>query len=515
MRTLLSSLCLVMLVLAWACANTNDNPSVTVGPEASAPVDDGASEATAAPEAGSAADATRDPCTLADHITDPIGLCVQQQALAAEIGGAYTLGHGVAPSWSSVTNTPASGHRWQDDLGLAGALGAYYCSAEVYGNNHVAAAFNAVLVDLAVVLVRELAQSPPAGYDGETYFRMRWAQAAFAYTSNVAALALKQTADAYGAALLAQAYAVTPGNDGGSDAGAGGIIIGTKNADGSVAYSPAQTVMAAAALLDWAGQPLGVDGGTRLQAWTTAQQVLGYVLARGRDPMTGLFYQSLVTSSDPGHDALGPGSPTSDTFLTEDQAWITLGLVRAQDALAESAAAVDAGDAGGAGRLTYATAATDLATSVAQANLFDGTTSPGTPPPPGAFMEGLGPMGLLTNKTTIGNAILLGGLHRTFIDVGSALAYELGETRAALTQAEPAHTSLFSVVTDPNGNPFQQSYLRAASKAFDYAAAYGADGGASGEEPGATDYRSDAVHAVVEGLTQLWHGAANNPSCAP
>jgi hypothetical protein len=495
-----------VLVLAWACAKTNDNPAVVLATDAASDDGDAAGDSGAVADSGIPADTVQDPCTLSDHLTDPVALCLQQEALSAELRYAYTLGQGVAPSWSSVTGAPGSGHNWQDDLGLAGALGAYYCSAEVYGNNQANASFKAVIVDLASVLAGELSSMPPAGYDGELYFRMRWAQAAFAYFSASGAAAMRQAADAFAANLLAQAYEV-PAVDG----GAGGVVIGSKNADGTVSYSPAQTVMAAAALLDWAAQAPAADADADAQAVATAQQVLGYVLLRGKDPATGLFYQSLVTSGDPGHDALGPASPTSDTLLTDNQAWIALALVRAQDALTGLAV----GDAGAAGAPNYANAASDLASAVTQANLFDGTTSPGTPPPPGAFVEGLGPAGLLTNKTTIGNAILLGGLHRTAMEVGLTLAYELGETRAALTQPRPAHTSLFSVVVDPNGFPAQNSFLRASAKSFDYAVTYAADGGAGVEEPGARDYRADAVHAMVEGLTQLWHGAANNPDCAP
>jgi hypothetical protein len=238
------------------------------------------------------------------------------------------------------------------------------------------------------------------------------------------------------------------------------------------------------------------------------------VIARGRDPGTGLYFQSLVTSGDPGHDALGPASPTSDTLLTEDQAWVMLGLARAQDLLATwfKGVPADAGvDASGVLLQTYDTAGVALAASIAHAGLFDGVTNPTSPPPVGAFYEGIGPTGLLTNKTTVGNAIMLGAFHRIAVAVGSSFAYELGQTRAALLQFSPVQSSLFSVVADQDGNPIQQAYLRAASKTYGYAVVYG-DGGL---EPGATDYRSDAVNAFVEGISQLWHGTANNPSCAP
>jgi hypothetical protein len=529
----LASLSTVAVALVWACSNSNDNPQVVVGTDAASEAGEAGADTGDLPDVGGPGpDASRDICTLSDHVTDPVAICIQEQVLGFETSYAYAKGQGVAPTWSSTAPyAPGSGHNWQDDLGLAGALGAYYCSSEVYGNNHSSAAFGAVLLDLGTTLVTELQANPPTGYDGETYFRLRWAQAAFNYANDAHATALKAMADAYGAGLAAQAYAVAPsagdaGSDGadGGDAGAagspGGTVIGTKNADGSVAYAPVQTIMAAAALLDMATlHAHDADGGATTQGWAaTAQQVLTYVLARGRDPVRGLFYQSLVTSGDPGHDALGTARQfTNDTFLTEDQAWIMLAFARAQDLvnLLATLPAADGGDASpGATPLVYSIAGADLAAAVTSANLFDGTTTPGTPPPVGAFMEGLGPSGVLTDKTTIGNAIILGGLHRLTLQQGSAQAYTLGEARSALTQVLPANTSLLSIVTDSNGNPEQQSYLRAGSKSYGYAVAYGA-GGDAGLEPNASAYRSDAVHAFIEGMTQLWHGAANNPSCAP
>jgi len=120
---------------------------------------------------------------------------------------------------------------------------------------------------------------------------------------------------------------------------------------------------------------------------------------------------------------------------------------------------------------------------------------------------------LLTDKTTIGNSIVLGGLNRIVGGGGSSANYLLGQLRAAGVQFTPAHSSLFTIVTDSTGQPEQQAYLRAGSKSFGYALAYPTDAGA--QEPGSTNYRSDAVHAMVEGFTQLWHGAPEDARCAP
>ncbi len=511
-------LVLVLAVGSGGSCSRNQGASAT-GDDASVEAGSEAGDDAGPPEAGPAPDINTNACTLGDGVTDPVALCTQQQVLRAELQYAYAKGQGVAPGWSSVgpAYAPLTGHAWQDDLGLAGALGAFDCSANVYGNTESTAAFGAALNDLATVLLSELQTQPAplqSTYDGEIYFRLRWAQAGYAAISSATASALKALADAYGASLAAQAYAVAP-TDGGP---AGGLIIGTQNMDGSVTYAPAQSAMAAAALLDMASLHLNDDAGGALGWASPAALVLGYVASRGRDPATGLYYQSLVTSGDPSHDTPVAATPTSDSMLTETQAWIVLALARAQD-LADALQAQQDGGADDSGLPlpeTYWTSGASLASAMTAASLFDGTASAPSPPtPPGAFMEGLilSSGALLPDKTTIGNAIMLGGFHRVVLGAGSAQGFQLGELRAALVQFSPAHSSLFTIVTDPQGNPEQQAYLRAGSKAFGYALAYPVDAGAL--EPGAANYRSDATHAMVEGLTQLWHGAQDDVRCAP
>jgi hypothetical protein len=250
------------------------------------------------------------------------------------------------------------------------------------------------------------------------------------------------------------------------------------------------------------------------------------VWARGRDTSTGLFYQQLVTSSDPGHDKPYQGTLANDALLTDVQAEAVLGLSRVQDrvtALAQNApkdggAAGDAGDSGLPPPLTYFIEAGEIVQALTSVNLFDGATSPPNPAPPGAFMEAFVPSTsvTVTNKTTIGNAWLLGGFHRAAFGAPSKYAYVLGELRAALVQTMPANSSLYSVVADPtSGIAIQTDYLRAASKDYHFALLFSADGGAGAEEPGSTSYRSDAVAAMVEGLTQLWIGRQNPPQCSP
>ncbi len=531
-RLLLALLPVGSVALAWACGG--QNASTPSGADSgSPPIEAGADGADADfLDAGPGPDATSSNCTLGDMMTDPVALCTQQELLTEELRYAYVKGQGVAPGWSSTAPyaaLPRTSASWQDDLALAGAAGAFYCSAQVYGNNVSDATLAADLNDLGGVLVPELQQALATGYDGEVYFRLRWAQAAYNYADDVTAAKLEGMANAYAASIAGQAHTVAAsGVDGGS---AGGMVIGVANGDGTFTYSPAQTVMAAAALLDMAVlQASGADAGAVSPSWAgTAQQVLAYVLARGRDPVTGLFYQSLVTSGDPGHDTVATGAPTNDSMLTETQAWVLLGLSRAQDLLdAYDVDDVEAGTDGMAPIISvYNTAANALAGAMTSAGLFDGTMTPPAPPaaqPVGALMEGviLSGQQLLTNKTTIGNAIFLGAMHRVVKESGGTQAYELGQIRSALgavstTTVQLAGTSLLTIVTDANHDLLQQAYLRAGSKTFGYAAAYspGSEPVEQGQEPGATNYRSDANHAMIEGITQLWVGASSDARCAP
>jgi hypothetical protein len=447
--------------------------------------------------------------------SDPVALCFQGELLTTEVAKAYVNGQGIAQTWDDAGNK--SGHVWQDDLGLASAIASFGCSAQFYGNTDYAS-LNAVLGDLAGVLEKELA-APPAGYDGEIYFRLRNAEAGYNYLDDSTdAAAFRGLADAYGRAIQASyAHSVPATGDG----GAAGIVLGTPDASSGVDYAPDQVIMGAAALLDMAllygSDP---DAGSDASTWqATALAALDYVWMRGRDPTTGLFFQSLVTSNDPGHDALLSGTPTNDALLTDVQAAAVLGLARVQSRL--DALALDA-DAGGAdaGLLeeTYLAEADTLVLSLAGASgvtLWDG--SPSAVLTPGAFVEGLVPSdgnALVTDKTTLGNALLLGGVHRLAVVRGTTASYVLGQLRSALLQNSPAHSSLFTVVTDSSGFPTQDGFLRASSRDWNYATVFQVGGGGA-EEPGAEEYRADALNAVAEGLDQLWYGGEDAPTCAP
>jgi len=501
---LLATLPALGLGLAGACGSNNAAPppsSDDASPEAS---DDGADafESTPGP------DAAQMNCTLADT-TDPVALCIPQKIILRSIveDKIYVKGQGLPASWDSTTGLGNNDHSWQADLGFASSIASYHCSSEVYGDNEVTPELDALLPDVAGVLEAELPTAPP-GYDGEVYFRLRNAAAGLFYVNdNADAQKLAQLAESYGQAIEATyAQSVAAG-----DGGASSIVLGTPAGGGAVAYAPAQVVMGAAALLDMAARhALDADAGTNPATWeATALGALDYVWNRARDPVTGLFYQSLVTSGDPMHDALGAGVPTNDALLTDVQGPIVLGLARVQDLVTTLQNAGDAGmDAETLPANVYWNEANTIVTAMNAAGLWDGAT----PPNPGAFFEGLLPAAnaVLTDKPVLGNAMLLGGFHRVSVGIGSTLAPLLGSIKQALMQQQPDNSSLFSVVA---GGAGQDSFLRASSSDWHFALAFGVDGGAGGQEPGATQYRAEAVADAIEGLTQIWHGRSNPPQC--
>jgi len=508
-------------------------------------------------------------------LTDPVLLCTQDQVLGFVLQYAYTKGTGVMSSWSSVPPNYTAGttHDWRDDLGLAAAIGDFHCSATYYGSTVDIAKYDSTLVDLHSILTSELPNAMKS-YDGALYYRMRSAGLAFTYAmDDMDATTLAATADAWAANLVTSfTTMVTPpasggtGGDGGSGEGGAGdaspsdasappgpvALIGMPNGDGTVTYEPALSIMAAAALLDMARvHASDPDAGAAIPTWTaTAAGTLSYVWNRARDPVTGLLYQKLTTSSDPGHDALSPGGmPTSDALLTDVQGAAVLGLSRAIRALG-AATIPEAGAM--EPTAPYATWANQIVGAMTALNLFKGGA--GDYPPslcqgcgqgvepaanPSVFLEGYVPsLGVpMHNVTVAGNVNLLGGFaFTTAIDAMPAAGCQFDPNlnvtscnfenlgiRAALDEytqdpssstIPPPHSTFLTVVTDQNGDVIQQAFLPAASKDWGFAQVFSTAPGDAGLEPGATDYSTAANLAMIEGLTQLWVTRPNAPACA-
>lgn len=467
-------------------------------------------------------DASPHACALADG-SDPVLLCAQETALLYLTQNAYTAGAGVAPGYSTMPPFGAAGpHAASDDLALAAALGAFACSAAVYGDSEYAPMFAAVLADLAKLLPGELT-SLTAGYDGETYFQLL-----------TASQALAQSGDAKDAATLeAAAEAMVRSIAAGfvhAGAAGGGTVIGVQQSGGAVTYAPGESAMAAAALLDLAARKAG-DGGAEASAWqVVGAETLSTLWSRARDPTTGLFYEALATSSDPSHDTPAGTTYAPDDLLTNVQATVLLALARAQaangagaDAGANAGAGADAGPDGGT-MPSYPAAIDALLASLSAANLFSGQTAMPAgampPPPPGAWMEGLIPSTAvtLTNLTTLSNARLWGASTRA--RAAAASTWELAGIAQALSFTTPLgvpwppHSSLTSAVTDIQNDVIQTGYLTAVSRSWAYAPGFTAAGTDGGLAPGAQTYSTAAIAAVVEGLSQSWFTASPPAACA-
>ncbi len=283
------------------------------------------------PEGGSS-------CTvgIAGMTTDPVALCFQGDLLTAEVAGAYVNGQGVAQTWDDSGHT--SGHAWQDDLGLASAIASFECSAEYYGNADYLGRSTLVLGDLAKC-AREGAARGAWATTARSTSAFCNAEAGYNYLNDEAKR--RRLPRPRGRLRPNPPDLLCPGRSIRSLDDAGSTRRdhrnGTPDRSGGVDYAPAQAIMAAAALLDMAvlygSDPDAGAPGPRHMASSLALAALGYVWSRGRDPVTGLFYQALVTSNDAGHDALLPGTPTSDALLTDVQATAVLGLSRVQTAL--------------------------------------------------------------------------------------------------------------------------------------------------------------------------------------
>jgi hypothetical protein len=236
-------------------------------------------------------------------------------------------------------------------------------------------------------------------------------------------------------------------------------------------------------------------------AWQqAAASALAYLHARARDPNTGLYFASLVTSSDPGHDALAPassGGPPADALLTQVAGRVALALTRIQGLL------VQPGSQNAALLPTLATLpieqrAEDLLAALDAPHLWD--TSGGNPDGDGGtigsgYFTGYVPstQQLLTEKSTRDNALVMAALHRATIQGVPANGIRVGEIRALLSSTKNPNTGLITVVLGQNG------YFLQVPPTFSFT---GADAGA----PRVKSYFASADADAIEGLSELWVG---------
>ena len=443
-------------------------------------------------------------CTIQNG-ADPVGLCTQKTVLSDEHKVAFKAMTGVAQSWDSFSLEPdvdPSGnvfHDPRDDAAYAAACARYHHSATVYGDTKLTATLDADLVALGSLLPTEITPTT-GGYAGELYFDLRTAAVGLNTlpVPTTTVTTVDMLAETYGRAIHDTSYValgsiVVDGGDGG-----GGMdgVLGTPAAGGGTAYAPADAATGAYALVDLAVRH-AADAPASAATWqAAAASVLAHLDARARDPSTGLYYASLVTSADPDHDALAPaqaGGPPADALLTEVNARIALAYIRAGELATTNATAVPAIAAlpleKRAEALLSALDTTPQDGGAEAGGLWDTTV--------GGYFTGWVPSTkqILTDKPTRGNALVMAAIH----DASVYSFYAPDPGRVATLRG------LFTVATK---NPIpsfinsilgQLGYFLSVPQTF----AFAADAGTSGRQ---MSYFSSANTSAVEGLSELWVG---------
>jgi hypothetical protein len=284
---------------------------------------------------------------------DFIDFCFQKQVLTTE-HAFFSPDAGIASSWNATTgNVNKDGgvvvHDFHDDVAYGSSLSMYAISAQTYGDSQIAATVVTPDLNALAPLVEAELATLPASYEGELYMRLRrLAQGLNFIQDTTDGAKVDAIAEAYGRAIYATYFhALTPeagdaGSDGGGEDGGGedagedaGIaaplgdgILGVPVGDGGIQYDVDQAASGALALVDLASRHQ-TDDPTDSAKWARgAGSVFSHLYARARH-VSGLYYADLVTSSDPGHDALASVVTPNDALLSETQASVAVSLMRA------------------------------------------------------------------------------------------------------------------------------------------------------------------------------------------
>ncbi len=473
----------------WSCGgdSVTDVPADAAVPDAS----DARADSPITPPV----DASTRHCTL-DNGSDPVALCIQKVILKNERRAAFVKALGVAASWDSKTFVPDTNggmplHDVHDDVAFAASISSYDLAARLYGDTEINADLDNVLVTMVTNIEMQLA-TPPAEYGGDVYLQLRKIAGNLRYINeNDHAKKIDAIAEPYGRAIYTTYSQAV---------GAGDSVLGTPAGGGQVAYTTADVATGAVALLDMAVRH-AIDDAANATLWVDgAKRALDHLSSRARDPVTHLYYRSLVTSGDPNHDALAGAMP-NDALLSDVQATVMLALMRANELVLANPTVLGAFTGYG-----LASNADQLFRAMNTAGLWDSADR--------GYLEGYVPSTstFLTNKPTRANALMFGAIHRKFIDAppfdaGSATidVVQLKALRSLFIQQQPDNSSLLSVVFD------QTSYFRASSRDYRLAQLPPSDGGTSdaGTEPRAASYTAAATAAALEGLSEQLYGATH------
>jgi hypothetical protein len=508
---------------------------------------------------------------------DFIDFCLQKKILIAE-HALFSPTLGLPSSWSANTGKASTDggvilHDVNDDVAYGSSLSLYAISALEYGDTDIQDGIVAPdLAALAPLVEAELTQLP-ASYDGEIYMRLRRFAAGLriqgpeiaASDATVGGTAIDAIADAYGRAIYATYFhplASPPGpgdagspdgagdagedaalGDGGETDGADGDagasdedagdagpdanlpelqipdgILGVPLADGGILYNVDQAASGALALVDLASRH-AVDDPAASYAWASAAvSVFSHIYTRAQHS-SGLYYTYLVTSADPGHDAL-PATPIltpGDALLAETQTSVAASLLRAYgivhnantgltpgllelSAYPFSAQAVSplsglkgVAPAGGAGVSLWdptSTAATAAACSLVE----DASACGGS----GFFLRYLPSSTGLDNseKTIRANALAFAAIHRSLVLPGSAASIDW-EVLSALFQTQQGiyaqDTSFLSQIFN------QVAYPSAVTGSLALLAA-------------SPNFTAQANAYAIEALTEQWIGQSDCPT---
>jgi hypothetical protein len=503
---------------------------------------------------------------------DPVDFCVLEGVLENQQMDGFTAKGGTYSSWNYETLNPDKNstgmkiHDVHDDASYGASSAAYHNWAVLYADPQL---FDADLEALAPILEAELATLPQE-YDGELYFNLRYVQAglnALADTANESKI--KAIADKYARQIYSSFYFDLPhsvadggtleagGAEAGLDGGGGpesGVDGGTSDAGGDprypgdgiigvnqlpstgipgILYEPASVAGAAYALIDLARQnPADAD----FENWlTAARKALDHLHDRAREPVTGLYYASLLTTGG-ASDTLGPLSTPTNLLSTDVQATLLLYLLRAQQLVVNNTEPVDGGfdnpdvavplDAAETGTLKGLVDFPFLPRTTALLSalqfLWDGAYYPdgGTAPVPkgdtglGGFMDGYipSPAQLVNTKSTHPNAYMFAVLRLQFLAATGPLegtpptlpedAEEVA-LRALLSNLVFSK-SLMAFVTNPAPNQSFLSVVTGQEAYFDLVTQSFNLSKNTSEDPTAESYTASAIAAVVQGFdTQL------------
>jgi hypothetical protein len=325
---------------------------------------------------------------------DPVAYCVERVVLQDQHDRGFSPKTGTAARWNYQTllvdDAGGPVHDVRNDASYASSCSDFYRWSTLYTDSSslddAGGSASNDMTALAALLEKELTKLPD-DYDGEFYFNLRNFAVGLKYLSdNDDSSKIDDIAFAYGRQIYSSFYFGLPlsgtGDGGGKDAGGkdgaaeAGPIDGASGETGPVdassdsggdpgaigdgilgvnqepstgspgiLYQPDKVASAAYALLDLANSnPTDPDA----EKWVAAaRRALDHIHDKARDPSTGLYQASLVTTGG-GKDALGTLTTPHDLLSSDVQATVTLYLIRANE-LVDTTPSLDAGSGGDGG----------------------------------------------------------------------------------------------------------------------------------------------------------------------